>query len=199
MSGRTSCEIEFCAIAVRKALLVDDMWESGRRNRENAVNLRRFALARRLGIAAAACAIGASVVVAPVALANPRQSDLLSWLPLVQERPDADSDGLYDDDETDVYGTDPGTADTDGDGPDDGQEVYDGTDPLTPNSDEPYCPDGQEPVGGFCPTPAPIKPACPDGQQPVGGFCPTPAPIPVCPDGQQPLGGFCPTPAPIRP
>ena len=49
------------------------------------------------------------------------------------DRPDRDEDGLYDDDETDVYGTDPDDPDTDGDGADDGQEVYDGTDPLDPN------------------------------------------------------------------
>jgi hypothetical protein len=46
---------------------------------------------------------------------------------------DRDSDGLYDSDETDVYVTNPDVADTDGDGPDDGQEVYDGTNPLDPN------------------------------------------------------------------
>ncbi|MGN6485173.1 MAG: hypothetical protein ACTHMX_12315, partial [Thermomicrobiales bacterium] len=49
-------------------------------------------------------------------------------------RTDSDGDGLYDDDETNVYHTDPNNADTDGDGYDDGQEVYDGTDPLDPNS-----------------------------------------------------------------
>jgi hypothetical protein len=47
-------------------------------------------------------------------------------------RPDADDDGLYDDDETDVYGTDPHKADTDGDGVGDGQEVENGTNPLIP-------------------------------------------------------------------
>ena len=47
---------------------------------------------------------------------------------------DSDGDGLYDVDETDVYGTDPENPDTDGDGVDDGQEVFDGTDPN--NSDD---------------------------------------------------------------
>ena len=61
------------------------------------------------------------------------------------QRPDRDGDGLYDDDETDVYGTDPDNPDTDGDGIDDGQEVFDGTDPLTPNgggAPPPGSPDG---------------------------------------------------------
>jgi len=44
---------------------------------------------------------------------------------------DGDSDGLYDDDEANVYGTDPFTFDTDGDGMGDGEEIYLGTDPLT--------------------------------------------------------------------
>jgi hypothetical protein len=46
---------------------------------------------------------------------------------------DRDSDGLFDADETNVYGTNPDVADTDGDGSDDGQEVFDGTNPLDPN------------------------------------------------------------------
>ena len=49
-------------------------------------------------------------------------------------RLDSDNDGLYDDDEIDIYGTDPFLWDTDGDGVDDGQEIYDGTDPLNPGS-----------------------------------------------------------------
>lgn len=49
-----------------------------------------------------------------------------------QGRPDTDQDGLFDDDETDVYGTNPNKADTDGDGRDDGQEVFDTTDPNNP-------------------------------------------------------------------
>lgn len=49
------------------------------------------------------------------------------------DRPDRDNDGLYDDDETDVYGTDPDDPDTDGDGSDDGLEVFNGTDPLDPD------------------------------------------------------------------
>lgn len=49
------------------------------------------------------------------------------------ERPDRDGDGLYDDDETDVYGTDPDNPDTDGDSRDDGLEVFEGTDPNDPD------------------------------------------------------------------
>ncbi len=45
------------------------------------------------------------------------------------QRPDSDGDGLFDKDETDVYGTSPDKADTDGDNISDGQEVADGTDP----------------------------------------------------------------------
>jgi hypothetical protein len=61
------------------------------------------------------------------------------------QRPDRDGDGLFDDDETDVYGTNPDNPDSDGDGIDDGQEVFDGTDPLTPNG-------GAQPPadGGVC-------------------------------------------------
>ncbi|MDQ3695362.1 MAG: thrombospondin type 3 repeat-containing protein [Chloroflexota bacterium] len=46
------------------------------------------------------------------------------------ERSDRDGDGLYDDDELNVYGTNPDLWDTDGDGANDGEEVYYGTNPL---------------------------------------------------------------------
>ncbi len=46
------------------------------------------------------------------------------------QRPDRDGDGLYDDDESNVYGTDPDDPDTDGDSLNDGYEVYIGNDPL---------------------------------------------------------------------
>jgi hypothetical protein len=49
-----------------------------------------------------------------------------------QGRPDTDQDGLFNDDETNVYGTNPNKADSDGDGRDDGQEVFDKTDPNNP-------------------------------------------------------------------
>jgi hypothetical protein len=47
-------------------------------------------------------------------------------------RTDSDGDGLYDDDETNIYGTNANTADSDGDGVGDGEEVFAGADPLTP-------------------------------------------------------------------
>jgi hypothetical protein len=58
------------------------------------------------------------------------------------DRPDGDGDGLYDDDETDVYGTDPDNPDTDGDGADDGEEVFFDTDPLDPDDGGGDRPDG---------------------------------------------------------
>ena len=52
--------------------------------------------------------------------------------PVVQaaQRLDQDGDGLFDDDESLVYGTDPYGYDTDGDGVGDGEEVYYGTNPI---------------------------------------------------------------------
>src|SRR5262245_25455593 len=52
---------------------------------------------------------------------------MISWpgiAPAAAQRPDRDGDGLYDDDETDVYGTNPDNPDTDGDGVSDGEEIY---------------------------------------------------------------------------
>ena len=48
------------------------------------------------------------------------------------ERADSDGDGLFDDDEKNVYGTNPNRADTDFDGRDDGQEVFEETNPRVP-------------------------------------------------------------------
>jgi hypothetical protein len=79
---------------------------------------------------------------APEQVPLPRQGVPITLPPPQQAPPpppppgrpnDRDSDGLFDADETNVYGTNPDKADTDGDGLDDGQEVFDGTDPLDPN------------------------------------------------------------------
>jgi thrombospondin type 3 repeat protein len=145
---------------------------------------------RCVSIAATAVVVFAAVVSASVPIA-------VAGLP-TQQRPDRDGDGLFDNDETDVYGTDPDNPDSDGDGVDDGQEVFDGTDPATPPKAPVQCPDGATPVGGFCPTPTPTpmptpRPVqCPDGAIPMGGFCPTPTPTPI------PTPSGLPIPTPTR-
>lgn len=53
---------------------------------------------------------------------------------IYQPGDDSDGDGLTAADEVSLYGTDPGSADTDGDGSDDMEEVDAGTDPLDPTS-----------------------------------------------------------------
>ena len=47
---------------------------------------------------------------------------------------DSDGDGISDDDELNVYGTDPQNTDTDDDGFSDGIEIDNGYDPMDPNS-----------------------------------------------------------------
>ena len=146
------------------------------------VVVRHLSVAAAAGLVfAAAPLMGGPTAVAEPGLAAPQG---IGALPL-QQRPDRDGDGLFDDDETDVYGTDPDNPDSDGDGADDGQEVYNGTDPSIPAELPVQCPDGATPTGGFCPTPTP-KPIptptsvqCPDGATPTGGFCPTPTPKPI--------------------
>jgi hypothetical protein len=78
-----------------------------------------------------------------VGLLAPRTSDLAR----AQPRPDRDGDGLFDDDEEEVYGTDPDVYDTDGDGVGDGEEIYNRdqglagpSDPLTPNGGDEAAP-----------------------------------------------------------
>jgi Bacterial TSP3 repeat len=53
---------------------------------------------------------------------------------IASARTDSDGDGLYNDDETSIYHTNPNVADTDGDGSSDGEEVYLGTNPLAANA-----------------------------------------------------------------
>jgi len=167
------------------------------------VNSRTVVRGIAIVVFAVALATGQSIAVAE---SGPIATKGIADLP-TQQRPDRDGDGLFDDDETDVYGTDPDNPDSDGDGADDGQEVYDGTDPSIPAESPVQCPDGATPVGGFCPTPTPTPiptptpVQCPDGATPKGGFCPTPTPKPIptptsvkCPDGATPVNGFCATP-----
>lgn len=65
----------------------------------------------------------------------------------VAER-DRDGDGLTDDEEDRIWGTDPNNSDTDGDGISDGVEVSSGTDPLEPDSDGDGKLDGVEDANG---------------------------------------------------
>lgn len=57
---------------------------------------------------------------------------------------DSDNDGLYDNDEIYMYGTDPYDPDTDNDGLLDGTEIDIGTDPLNPDTDGDGLTDGFE-------------------------------------------------------
>jgi hypothetical protein len=72
--------------------------------------------------------------------------------PAAAQRADSDGDGLYDDDETDVYGTDPFGYDTDGDGVGDGEEVYYGSNPLDRNSVSGAVGDGNDVSLGAAPS-----------------------------------------------
>jgi hypothetical protein len=49
---------------------------------------------------------------------------------------DSDNDGLWDEEEINIFGTDPYNADTDGDGVPDGLEVDNGTDPTIPDHND---------------------------------------------------------------
>jgi hypothetical protein len=62
--------------------------------------------------------------------------------PAASSDSDSDSDDIVDSEETDLYGTDPLTADSDADGVLDGAEIAAGTDPLVPESAAPEEPSG---------------------------------------------------------
>jgi hypothetical protein len=135
----------------------------------------------------------------------------------MQDRPDRDGDGLFDDDETDVYGTNPDVFDTDGDGVGDGEEIYNRdnglpgpTDPLTPAGGTTNPPPPAltcAPLGGACaqysdcclvvdyllccPT-ADGGGVCTDVAANGSFLCPDPGvPTAGCPAGQTDCGGFC--------
>ena len=83
---------------------------------------RITALARRAlagaALAALLAGVGAHALPAAPAAAQPAPVD-------------SDGDGLYDEDEQYIYGTDPWAYDTDGDASPDGEEVFNGTDPRS--------------------------------------------------------------------
>jgi hypothetical protein len=76
------------------------------------------------------------------------------------QRSDRDGDGLFDDDEEQVYFTNPDLFDTDGDGTGDGEEIYNRDNGLG-GPDDPLTPDGG--------APAPV--GCPTGLTDCGGVC----------------------------
>ncbi len=156
--------------------------------------MSRDRCARRFGAAAAVAALLGSVFI--VATSTPAASgDVHGAAPaLSQQRPDRDHDGLYDNDETDIYGTNPDNPDSDGDGVDDGQEVYDRTNPLAPNGSAASCPDGATPRNGYCPTPTPSPIPTPTAKP-----TPTPGQLITCPFGQTAPYGQCPTTADAKP
>jgi hypothetical protein len=105
-------------------------------------------------------------------------SELVYTIPLPPSPPpavDTDGDGILDDDEFDVYGTDPDRADTDGDGINDGEELeywrdswkldYDGdgaVNLLDLDSDNDTVSDGEEVNRGYDPSNPGSKPSNPD-------------------------------------
>ena len=72
--------------------------------------------------------------------------------PLPPAAQDADADGIADDEEVLVTGTDPENEDSDGDGLSDGVEVANGMNPLDPDMDKDGVSDGQEVDQGTDPT-----------------------------------------------
>jgi hypothetical protein len=80
----------------------------------------------------------------PVGLGN-RVTDKVAYQPWATGSVDTDGDGISDEDEINVYGTDPNKADTDGDGLSDFDEVFIyGTDPLNSDTGGDGISDGDE-------------------------------------------------------
>ena len=72
-------------------------------------------------------------------------ADQIADDPVIQVAIDSDGDGLTDDEELNIYKTDPNNPDTDGDGLTDGDEVHKyKTDPLNPDTDFDLLSDGAE-------------------------------------------------------
>jgi Stigma-specific protein, Stig1 len=93
------------------------------------------------------------------------------------QRPDRDGDGLFDDDEVEVYGTNPDVFDTDGDGVGDGEEIYNRdnglggpSDPLTPGGGG-GCAPGQCIGDAGEPTGARFNTCAYQGLADCGGYC----------------------------
>jgi hypothetical protein len=118
------------------------------------------------------------------------------------QRSDRDGDGLFDDDETNVYRTNPDLFDTDRDGTGDGEEIWNRdqglpgpNDPLTPAGGGAPCPAGQFDCGAGCTDLNSDAGNCgtcgltcdtANGHACVGGFCTQPV-APTC----IALGGQC--------
>jgi subtilisin family serine protease len=81
-----------------------------------------------------------------------RRTDVAAALATLVGPVDTDGDGLTDDDEVNVHGTDPNDADSDDDGLSDGDEVnVHGTDPNDADSDDDFADDKAEIVAGSDP------------------------------------------------
>lgn len=101
-----------------------------------------FCLARLFALDVSQCASNALVVVVDedVTGTNGNEKAFFS----VGDATDSDNDDIPDMDERFVYGTDPNSSDTDGDGLGDGEEVALGTNPLSADTDgDAFC-DGDE-------------------------------------------------------
>ncbi len=80
--------------------------------------------------------VAATLTVLDAAHSNAKTFDPLT-VPIVDDDPDSDDDGLTDEEEVNLWHTDPLKSDTDNDGIRDGDEVISQTDPLDPVSGPP--------------------------------------------------------------
>jgi hypothetical protein len=114
----------------------------------------------------------------PIAVASPSTSSTSAELPGIQG--DSDQDGLSDQQET-LLGTDPATADTDGDGLLDGEEVLmHGTNPAAIDSDGDGSADGEEVALGSSPAdPGSINPPAAYPAVPITATATLAASIPI--------------------